>query len=558
MTNFSTKRFYAIAAACSLSFSLGSFVSKTLVDSPVTVSVIKAAEQLSGLSFSAAQEDSLLNGANDHLKAYEELRKLNLKNSIVPALNFNPIPVGFVYPDKTGQFLLDKRSIATLPADKNELAFYTIRQLADLIRNKKISSVELTKFFLDRLKKLNPKLLAVVSYTDDLALKQAAQADAEIAAGHYRGVLHGIPFAVKDLLSAKNYKTTFGAAPYKDQVFDVDATVVKKLEDAGAVLIAKLSLGELAMDDTWFGGRTNNPWDLTRGSGGSSAGPGAAVSAGCVPFAIGSETWGSIVEPSNNCGDTGLRPSFGRVSKYGAMALSWSMDKLGPMARTVEDCAIVFNAIQGKDPQDLSTIAAPFNYNEKQNSLKGWKIGYLKADFQSKYPNRHNDSLTLVKMKELGATLIPIELPKLPFNSMNFILDAEAGAAFQELVLTHRSDLLQRQEKAAWPNTFRTAQFIPAVEYIQANRVRTLLVQNWYEKLKGLDLYLSPSYSDNLLLTNLTGNPCVVLPNGFTTKGLPTSITFMGQLSGEGKTLEAARIYQNATGFQLKHPALNF
>ncbi|WP_299290673.1 amidase [uncultured Mucilaginibacter sp.] len=558
MTNFSTKRFYAIAAACSLSFSLGSFVSKTLVDSPVTVSVIKAAEQLSGLSFSAAQEDSLLNGSNDHLKAYEELRKLNLKNSIVPALNFNPIPVGFVYPDKTGQFLLDKRSIATLPADKNELAFYTIRQLADLIRNKKISSVELTKFFLDRLKKLNPKLLAVVSYTDDLALKQAAQADAEIAAGHYRGVLHGIPFAVKDLLSAKNYKTTFGAAPYKDQVFDVDATVVKKLEDAGAVLIAKLSLGELAMDDTWFGGRTNNPWDLTRGSGGSSAGPGAAVSAGCVPFAIGSETWGSIVEPSNNCGDTGLRPSFGRVSKYGAMALSWSMDKLGPMARTVEDCAIVFNAIQGKDPQDLSTIAAPFNYNEKQNSLKGWKIGYLKADFQSKYPNRHNDSLTLVKMKELGATLIPIELPKLPFNSMNFILDAEAGAAFQELVLTHRSDLLQRQEKAAWPNTFRTAQFIPAVEYIQANRVRTLLVQNWYEKLKGLDLYLSPSYSDNLLLTNLTGNPCVVLPNGFTTKGLPTSITFMGQLSGEGKTLEAARIYQNATGFQLKHPALNF
>lgn len=555
--NFTTKRFYAIAAACALSFSLGSFVSKTLVDSPVTVSVIKAAEKLSGLNFSAAQEDSMLNGANDHLKAYEELRKIGLKNSIVPALVFNPIPVGFVYPDKTDQFLLDKNSIVNLPSDRNQLAFYSIRQLAELIRSKKITSVELTKFFLDRLKKLNPKLLAVVSYTDDLALKQAAQADAEIAAGHYKGVLQGIPFAVKDLLSAKNYKTTFGAAPYKDQTFDVDATVVKKLEDAGAVLIAKLSLGELAMDDTWFGGRTNNPWDLTRGSGGSSAGPGAAVSAGCVPFAIGSETWGSIVEPSNNCGDTGLRPSFGRVSKFGAMALSWSMDKLGPMARNVEDCAIVFNAIQGKDPKDLSMIAAPFNYDENVKSLKGWKIGYLKADFQSKYPNRHNDSLTLLKMKQLGAELIPIELPKLPFNSMNFILDAEAGAAFQELVLTHRSDLLKRQEKAAWPNIFRTAQFIPAVEYIQANRVRTLLIQNWYEKLKGLDLYLSPSYSDNLLLTNLTGNPCVVLPNGFTAKGLPTSITFMGQLFGEGKTLEAARIYQQATGFQLKHPTIN-
>lgn len=556
--NFFTKRFYAIAAACGLSFILGSFVSNTMVESPITVSIVKEAEKLSGLTFTAAQEDSLLNGANEHLKAYQELRKLDLKNSIIPALNFNPVPVGFVYPDKTNAFVLDKQSAVTLPANRDELAFYSIRQLAELLQTKKITSVGLTKFFLGRLKKFNPKLVAVVSFTDELALQQAAKADAEIAAGHYKGVLQGIPFAVKDLLSAKNYKTTFGAAPYKDQQFDVDATVVKKLEDAGAVLIAKLSLGELAMDDTWFGGRTNNPWDLTRGSGGSSAGPGAAVSAGCVPFAIGSETWGSIVEPSNNCGDTGLRPSFGRVSKFGAMALSWSMDKLGPMARTVEDCAIVFNAIQGKDPQDLSTIAAPFNYSGKQNSLKGWKVGYLKADFQSKYPNRHNDSLTLVKMKELGAELIPIELPKLPFNSMNFILDAEAGAAFQELILTHRSDLLARQEKAAWPNIFRTAQFIPAVEYIQANRVRTLLIQNWYEKLKGLDLYLSPSYSDNLLLTNLTGNPCVVLPNGFTPKGLPTSITFMGQLVGEGKTLEAARIYQNATNFHLKHPALNF
>ncbi|MGI4804996.1 MAG: amidase [Janthinobacterium lividum] len=550
----STKQICTIAAVASFVF--GSFFSNKIAEAPITVSVIKEAEKLSGLTFSAPQEDSMQTGLREHLKAYQELQKLGVKNSIVPALNFNPVPVGFVYPDKTDGFLLNKNSIAQMPANKNELAFYSIRQLADLIRTKHISSVELTKFFLDRLKKFNPKLLAVVSFTDDLALKQAEKADQEIAAGHYRGVLHGIPFAVKDLLSAKNYKTTFGAAPYQDQQFDADATVVKKLEDAGAVLIAKLSLGELAMDDTWFGGRTNNPWDLTRGSGGSSAGPGAAVSAGCVPFAIGSETWGSIVEPSNNCGDTGLRPSFGRVSKYGAMALSWSMDKLGPMARTVEDCAIVFNAIQGKDPNDLSTISAPFKYDENVKSLKGWKIGYLKTDFQSKYPNQHNDSLTLVKMKELGATLIPIELPKLPFNSMNFILDAEAGAAFQELILTHRSDLLKRQEKAAWPNIFRTAQFISAVEYIQANRARTLLIQNWYEKLKGLDLYLSPSYSDNLLMTNLTGNPCVVLPNGFTAKGLPTSITFMGQLFGEGKTLEAARIYQQATDFNTKHPQL--
>ncbi len=550
----STKKVLAIASLCGFSFVCGAFISRKLEKNAITVAIVQEAEKLIGIDFSPAQADSMLTVLAEHRKAYDELRKLNLNNSVVTALNFNPVPVGFVYPDKTSGFLLDKNSITKMPADKNELAFYTIRQLADLIRTKKISSVELTKFFLDRLKKFNPKLFAVVTFTDDLALKQAEKADQEIAAGHYRGVLHGIPFGAKDLLSAKNYKTTFGAAPYKNQKFDVDATVIKKLEDAGAVLIAKLSLGELAFDDTWFGGRTNNPWDLTKGSGGSSAGPGAAVAAGCMPFAIGSETWGSIVEPSNNCGLTGLRPSFGRVSKFGAMALSWSMDKLGPMTHCAEDCAIVFNTIYGTDPQDLSTISAPFKYDENVKSLKGWKIGYLKTEFESSYANHHNDSITLVKMKQLGAILIPIELPKIPFNSMSFIPDAEAGAAFQELVLTGRSDLLKRQEKVAWPNTFRTAQFIPAVEYIQANRARTLLIQSWYEKLKGLDLYLSPSYSDNLLMTNLTGNPCVVLPNGFTAKGLPTSITFMGQLFGEGKILEAARIYQQDTGFNLKHP----
>jgi Asp-tRNA(Asn)/Glu-tRNA(Gln) amidotransferase A subunit family amidase len=539
-------------------FVLGAFVWPKLAESPITIAVVTEAQKIIGLEFSPAQADSMLNTLNNRTKVYQDLRKLNIPNSVVPALNFNPIPTGFKAQDKTNAFKLAPIGAVKLPADRNELAFYTIRQLAELVRTKQITSVELTQFFIDRLIKYDPKLLFVVNLTQEHALKQAAKADAEIRAGKYRGVLHGIPFGVKDLLSSADSKTTFGAAPYKEQELHIDATVVKRLEDAGGILIAKLTLGELAMGDNWFGGITKNPWDLTRGSSGSSAGPASSVSAGCLPFAIGSETLGSIVSPSTECGDTGLRPSFGRVSKYGAMALSWSMDKLGPITRSVEDAAIVFNAIQGTDPNDLSTIAAPFNYDGNIKSLKGWKIGYLKSAFSSRYANAANDSLTLIKLKQLGAELVPVEIPNMPIGSMTFVLEAEAGAAFQELVLNHKDDMLARQRKGAWPNIFRAAQFIPAVEYINANRARTLLIQQWHDKLKGLDLYIAPSFSANLSLTNLTGNPCVVLPNGVNRRGLPASITFMGQLFGEGKTLEAARIYQDATDFHHKHPALSY
>ncbi|MBC7398377.1 MAG: amidase, partial [Mucilaginibacter sp.] len=486
-----------------LSFVLGAFVWPKIESSPITVAVVAEAQKIIGMEFTPAQSDSMLNSLNSQARQYQELRKLNMPNSVVPALNFNPTPIGFTPQDKTNAFKLSKIEAVKLPADRNELAFYTIRQLGELIRTRQITSVELTQFFIDRLKKYNPKLLFVVNLTQEHALKQAAQADAEIKAGKYRGVLHGIPFGVKDLLSSADSKTTFGAAPYKEQELHIDATVVKRLEDAGGILIAKLTLGELAMGDNWFGGITKNPWDISRGSSGSSAGPASSVSAGCLPFAIGSETLGSIVSPSTECGDTGLRPSFGRVSKYGAMALSWSMDKLGPITRSVEDAAIVFNAIQGTDPNDLSTIAAPFNYDGNVKSLKGWKIGYLKSAFSGRYANAANDSLTLVKLKELGAELIPIEVPNLPIGAITLALDAEAGAAFQELVLNHKDDMLARQRKDAWPNIFRAAQFIPAAEYINANRARTLLIQQWYEKLKGLDLYVAPSFSANLSLTNL-------------------------------------------------------
>lgn len=312
------------------------------------------------------------------------------------------------------------------------------------------------------------------------------------------------------------------------------------------------------MDDEWFGGVTKNPWDIKRGSSGSSAGSASAIAAGCLPFAIGSETWGSIVSPATECGVTGLRPTFGRVSKHGAMALSWSMDKLGPIARTVEDCAIVFNAIKGADDKDLSVIEAPFNYNASNINLKKLCVGYLKTEFDKKYANKLNDNRTLAKLKNLGAELIPIELPALPYRAMTVILSAEAAAAFDELTLTNRDDLLVRQGRNSWPNYFRSSRFIPAVEYIQANRARALVINQFNEKLKNLDLYISPSFTDNLLATNLSGHPCVVLPNGFNDKGLPTSITFNGQLFGEGKLLEAAQLYQNTTEFNRKHPAMNF
>jgi Asp-tRNA(Asn)/Glu-tRNA(Gln) amidotransferase A subunit family amidase len=553
----SVSKYLVTAAVGGIGLLCGAFIMKRWEPEPITVGMIQSAGKLIGQEFKGAEADSMISMLQQFRASYEALHKLNVPNSVVPALNFNPVPIGFTQPDSKSGFKLSKMDGTKMPANKDELAFYTIRQLADLIKTKQITSVELTQYFLERLKRYDPKLLFAVTITEGYALKKAAEADAEIQAGHYKGVLHGIPFGVKDLLAQKDHKTTFGSNAYKDQQLNIDATVVSKLEAAGGILVAKTTLGELAMGDIWFGGKTRNPWDISRGSSGSSAGSASAVSAGCLPYAIGSETLGSIVSPATECGDTGLRPSFGRVSKYGAMALSWSMDKLGPITRSVEDAAIVFNAIQGTDPKDLSTIAANFNYDGTGKTLKGYKIGYLKRDFE-RNGNHDTDSATLAKLKELGAELIPIEYPSYKTSWMTFILDAEAAAAFQDLMLTHRTDLLVQQHKNAWPNIFRASQLITAADYIQANRARTLLIQDWYEKLKGLDLYITPSFSINLSLTNLTGNPCVVLPNGFNKAGRPLSITFMGQLFGEGKMLQAAKIYQDATDFHKKHPVLNF
>jgi len=522
----------------------------------ITKENIENAEKIIGLEFTDAERDSMLSSLDSQFVNYKNIQKIDLNNSTPPAILFNPIPVGFEFPKDQRLIKFSDYSYTKLPDDLNDLAFYTIGELAELIRTRQITSMELTKFFLERLKKYDPTLHCVITLTEERALKQAKLMDEEIAEGKYRGLLHGIPFGVKDLLATKDYKTTWGAMPFKDQMIDEDATVIKKLENAGAVLCAKLTMGALAMGDVWFGGMTHNPWDATQGSSGSSAGSASSVSAGLLPFAIGTETWGSIVSPSTVCGTTGLRPTYGRVSRTGAMALSWSMDKIGPICRNAEDLAIVFDAIEGPDGIDQTLYDVPFNYQPEINFGK-LKIGYLKSDFDKKYDFHSQDSVTLAKLRELGAELIPIELPTLPVNDLAIILSAEAGAAFDELTRSNKDDLLVRQTKDAWPNIFRASRFIPAVEYINANRARFLLIQQMEKLMKQIDLFVAPSWEGNSsLLTNLSGHPCVVLPNGFSKDETPTSITFIGRLFDEGRLIAFAKKYQDATDFHKKHPEI--
>jgi len=517
---------------------------------------VNRAQKLIGMEFSRAETDSMLAILNEQLKNYENMRKVELPNNVPPAYEFNPIPVGkkFETVQKPSEF--SDYSQTKLPEDPHDLAFYSIGQLAWLIQSKQVSSEELTQFFLERLKKYSPELHCVVTFTDSLALEQSRQADLELASGKDRGLLHGIPYGIKDMFYTRNYRTTFGSPPFENQLVDEDATVVEKLREAGAVLVAKLSLGELAMDDVWFGGKTRNPWDTAKGSSGSSAGPASSVSAGLVPFAIGSETWGSIVSPSTVCGVTGLRPTYGRISRNGAMALSWTMDKIGPLCRNAEDCSIVLNAIYGPDGKDQTVFDIPFNYspNVDFNSLR---IGVLTQDFdQDTSIHKPFNDAALQKLQDMGATLVPVELPGFPYMDMSILLMCEAASAFDDLTLSNRDDLMVQQNQDRWPNLFRAAHFIPATEYIRANRLRYLMVQQMDELISQYDVIVAPSHAgDNLLATNLTGHPAVVLPNGFIDSVTPVSIVLIGQLFGEGDLIAIAKKYQDATGFQKKHPA---
>lgn len=524
---------------------------------PFSPQGVAEAQKLFGLEFSGPKIELLLPGLKGQLDNYEAMRRFPLSNSVPPALEFNPLPVGFKFETTRRKFRPSPPPRIKLPGNLDELAYCSVGELAALIKSRQISSEKLTRFCLDRLRRFGPKLECVVTLTDELALAQARRADQEIATGKYRGPLHGIPYGAKDLLAVKGIPTTWGAAPYTNQVFEFDATVIQRLEAAGAVLVAKTTLGELAMGETWFGGRTRNPWNPEQGSSGSSAGSAAGVAAGLFPFAVGSETYGSIISPCDRCGVTGLRPTFGRVSRHGAMALSWSMDKIGPICRTVEDCALVFNAIHGPDGMDPTVCDAPFNYDGRA-SLKQIRVGFLEADFaEEKDRRQENDEATLAKLRELGVKLIPVALPKYPLGNISFLLSTEGAAAFDELTLGGQDDWLKQQSAGSWPNTFRKRRFVPAVEYLRAQRIRWLLVQDTAKVFERVDVIVAPSQSGSSVLhANLTGHPAVVLPNGFKTNGTPTSVCFIGKLFGEAEMLAVAKRYQDATDHHRKHPRL--
>jgi Asp-tRNA(Asn)/Glu-tRNA(Gln) amidotransferase A subunit family amidase len=591
---------------------------------PITAEMIDQAAALAGVGpFPPDQVKLMLDGLNDQRTALTGIRALKLSNSIPPAFVFHPLPAAMAQSkppsdaDSSKMIVIgrsDGGATSTAQAHIEDLAFATVKQLRELLFTRQITSLALTKMFLARLKRYDSKLHFVITLTEDRALAQARKADEEIAAGHDRGMLHGIPWGAKDLLAVKGYPTTWGAGGFEHQSFDEDATVVQRLDAAGAVLIAKFSLGALAMGDKWFGGRTRNPWNPNLGSSGSSAGSASAVAAGCVPFAIGSETLGSISSPSTRCGCTGLRPTFGLVPRTGAMALCWTMDKLGPIARSVEDCLTVLGAIHGPDGHDTSVPAHASDWTPYlQPANPDWKslrIGYLKSEFDLPEPLKPEPAkpgesaddekkraarnaaardsrtrsdydrrfllATLDKLRTLGVNLIPVELPALPYDAMVPLLGAEAAAAFDDLTLSGRDSLLTEQGPEDWPNVFRTARFYPAVDYIQANRARTLAVRQVSALFEKVDIVVTPSTDRQLICTNLTGHPALILPNGFRGPdapappaiddgdhddiggpGTPVSLTFLAAHFQEAKLAAFAAAYQQATGFHLHHPTLD-
>ncbi len=523
----------------------------------ISINDVRAAENIASLRFTEAKEDSMLSGLQDHVHTYDQMHRYNLDNAIPMPVAFSPVLPYMKFAKQQQEVKFDLPAVE-LPANKEDLAFYSIKQLAALIKSEKITSTALTKIFLDRLKRWGDTLHCVVSLTEDIALKEAAKADEEIQSGHYRGLLHGIPYGLKDLFAVSGTKTTWGAVPYKDQALGYDSYVYTKLKEAGAVLVAKLTTGALAMDDYWFGGRTRNPWNTARGSSGSSAGPASATVAGLVPFAIGTETYGSIISPSTVCGATGLRPTFGSISRYGAMALAWSLDKVGPICRSAEDAAIVFNYLHGTDGMDASAVTMPFNYKEKVDISK-LKIGYA-ANYFSKGDTLGNETAFLNVLKAAGAHLQAADFPDsaiYPFDIIGLVIGAESSAAFDAFTRTGLDDQMKRQGKGEWPNYFRISRFIPAAEYINANRHRYLLMQKLNEFMEKFDVIICPTWGGSqAAMTNLTGHPAVTIPTGFNKYNLPTGITLIGNLYDEATLLEVAKVFQDATSWHKMHPVL--
>ena len=540
-----------------LSLSVTAFSQDTTIQKNDLISSAK----LFDLSFTTKEIDTLYSDVIDNLANYKAMHKLPLANSVPLSLWQTPVLPGMHFTEKQNPINWKLDNTVSLPKNKNELAFYSIEQLASLLKYKKITSLALTQFFIERIKKWGDTLQCVISIQEEIAYAQAKKADEEIAQGKYRGLLHGIPYGLKDLFAVKGTKTTWGAAPYQNQTIDEDAFVYTKLRDAGAVLVAKFTLGALAMGDYWFGGRTKNPWNLQYGSSGSSAGSTSATVAGLVPFAIGTETWGSIVSPSTTCGATGLRPTFGSVSRTGAMALSYSLDKVGPICRSAADAAIVFNYIHGTDGKDGSAVNKPFNYDPSKD-IKKLKIAYAKNYFDKIKDTSRNEFKVLEAFKKMGITLIPVNFPDsgvYNFNIMDVVIGAECAAQFDEMTRLNIDDILTRQTKNDWPNQFRTARFVPAIEYINAQRHRYTLMQKVNEVVQQYDVIICPSRGDGnqSAITNLTGHPVVCVPTGFDKKlNLPTGISFVGNLYDEATILSIANTLQKATNWDEAHPAL--
>jgi Asp-tRNA(Asn)/Glu-tRNA(Gln) amidotransferase A subunit family amidase len=529
----------------------------------ITPEMVERAEKVAGLEFTDEQREQLASSLSSRLRNYEAVRALELRNDVPPALHFDPVLPGSTLPTERREPHFTRPSDVRRPDRLEDVAFWPVTHLAELVRTRQVMPGELTEMYLGRLKRHDPQLLAVVTLTEDRARAQAAELDAELAAGRYRGPLHGIPWGAKDLLATRGYTTTWGASPYREQVIDHDATVVERLDAAGAVLVAKLTMGALAQGDRWFGGMTRSPWDVDEGSSGSSAGPGSATAAGLVGFAIGTETQGSIVSPATRNGVTGLRPTFGRVSRHGAMALSWSMDKIGPMCRTVEDCALVLDAIRGPDGRDTAVRNLPFNWDAEQ-PLSGIRVGWYRSAFEAtdeQGARNEFDAAALDAMRSLVPDLVPVELPLRDFPVAavgGSILVVEAAAAFDELTRSGRDALMDPEpERSNWPAAFRSARFVPAVEYINANRARTLLMARMRDAMRDVDVVIMPNVGLNL--TNLTGHPQVSLPAGFRVnerqREVPVSIQFIGRLYAEDSMLRVAKAWQDATRHHLRRPS---
>ncbi|HKQ96289.1 MAG TPA: amidase [Candidatus Polarisedimenticolia bacterium] len=611
------RRFVAVCSSLGLTPTLlpGTLWAAAQGKTRITSEMIDEAATVAGVAIPEDLRAAMLENLNQATEGYEAIRALHLPNDVEPCVLFDPVPPGMVVPTTRVPLKLSAAphvAAKGVPKDLDEVAFWSVRDLSELVRTKKVPPSALTEMYLARLTRYDPLLRFNVTLTAERARAQAKEADAEVAAGRYRGPLHGMPWGAKDLLAVKGYRTTWGAGGFEEQTFDTDAAVVKRLDAAGAILVAKLTLGALALGDKWFGGRTRNPWNPKQGSSGSSAGPASATAAGCVAFSIGSETLGSISSPSTRCGCTGLRPTFGLVPRTGAMALSWSMDKLGPITRAVEDCALVLDAIQGPDGLDRTVRPAAVNWDGTAD-WRRLKVGYLKAEFErppggpppskdaeepepatpeeraqrdkdrarresarrrAEYDKRFEDA-ALAKLRAMGVAMTPVEIPDLPYRPMVAMLRAEAAAAFDELTTSGRDRLLTSQGPDDWPNSFRSARFIPAVEYLQAARARRRAIDAVAKAFEPFDVIVAPTSSTQLVMTNLTGHPALILPNGvrgddappaFSDRdddddnvggpGTPVSLTFLGRLYGEAALLTLARAYQEATGFHTRHPAL--